>query len=284
MSVEINESVITKLLSTVDAGLCSGMGQPVPGQMCVEAAVCYSLGLPHSDDPGCVSPALRLLKIRLNDCKWSSTGARAKGLRRLAVAQLGSKDVLDEKRFVDRVVKLVIQKNVAKALRQAAELHADETHKLVMRQAAYQCEREGTKDAANNAANAANNAAYAAAYNAAYAANAANNAAYAAAYNAAYAAAYNAAYAANAANNAAYAAAYNAANNAAYAAAYAAYAANNAAYAAAYAANNAADAAAHADERDKVLAEFAEDVVQILTDMDAPGCKWLAMTEMEVSR
>jgi hypothetical protein len=238
MSVEINESIITKLLSTVDAGLCYGMGKPVPGQMCVEAAVCYSLGLPHSDDPGCVSPALRSLKIKLNDSEWSSNEARAKGLRRLAVAQLGSKDVLGENKFVDRVVKLVIQKNVAKALRQAAELHADEAHKLSMNQTADRCEKEGTKTAAYAAYTAAY-AAYTAA-NAAYAANAAANAA-----NAAYAA-----YAANAAADAA-----------------------NAAYAAADAAANAAA------ERDKVLAEFAEDVVQILIDLDAPGCKWLAMTK-----
>ena len=65
------------------------------------------------------------------------------------------------------------------------------------------------------------------------------------------------------------AAAANAASGSAYAAAYAA-----AAYAAA--ADAAADAAA---ARDKSLAAFAENVVQILIDMKAPGCQWLYLTE-----
>ena len=51
-------TIAAKVLETVDAGLCSGVGKPVPGEMCVEAAVCYALGLPHSDNPDCVAPAL----------------------------------------------------------------------------------------------------------------------------------------------------------------------------------------------------------------------------------
>jgi hypothetical protein len=47
--------------------------------MCVEAAVCYALGLPHSDNPPCVGYAVRQYKIRLNDSNWSSNEARAKG-------------------------------------------------------------------------------------------------------------------------------------------------------------------------------------------------------------
>src|SRR5258708_34821687 len=91
-----------KVLEVVDVGLCKGVGNPVPGQMCVEAAVCFALGLPHGDNPECVSNALRQLKIRLNDVNWSSNEARAKGLRRLAVAQLGSKDKLNEVEFAIR--------------------------------------------------------------------------------------------------------------------------------------------------------------------------------------
>ena len=86
--IEINRDVAAKVLATVDAGLSHGLGKAKPGFMCVEAAVCYALGLPHGDDPGCVSPAIRSLKITLNDRYWSSNEARAKGLRRLALAQL----------------------------------------------------------------------------------------------------------------------------------------------------------------------------------------------------
>src|SRR5271166_1406721 len=103
MSEQITEVIARKVLDTVDAGLVGGVGNPVPGQMCVEAAVCYALGLPHGDNPKCVAPALRALKIRLNDSNWSSPASRAAGMRRLAVAQLGSYGVLNEKEFVSRV-------------------------------------------------------------------------------------------------------------------------------------------------------------------------------------
>src|SRR5207249_4356268 len=61
-----------KCLAVIDAGLVSGLGQPKPGKMCVEAAICYALGLPHSDNPGCVSKSIRSFKISLNDKEWSS--------------------------------------------------------------------------------------------------------------------------------------------------------------------------------------------------------------------
>ncbi len=170
-STEITETIARKVLDTVDAGLVTGKGSPQPGKMCVEAAVCYALGLPHSDNPACVSRALRQLKIRLNDSNWSSDKARAKGLRRLALIQLGSADALDDKEFVRRVAELAIRKSVPEALRAAASMQKDAHHASALRDAADRCEKEGTKDAANDAANAAY-AAYAnAAYAAAYAAN-----------------------------------------------------------------------------------------------------------------
>src|SRR5689334_18036278 len=99
MQTEITETVARKVLTVVDAGLSAGVGVAEPGKMCVEAAVCFALGLPHGDDPDCVSRAVRSLKIRLNDSNWSSNEARAKGLRRLALIQLGSRDAIDDKEF-----------------------------------------------------------------------------------------------------------------------------------------------------------------------------------------
>jgi hypothetical protein len=116
---QLNESTALKVLQTVDQGLVASMGKPVPGKMCVEAAVCFALGLPHSDDPRCVSLALRDLKIRLNDAEWSSDQARAAGLRRLAIAQLGTKDTLDDVEFARRSVLMVINTTVADCLDQA---------------------------------------------------------------------------------------------------------------------------------------------------------------------
>lgn len=82
-----------KVLEVVDAGLISGLGSPQPGRMCVEAAVCFALGLPHGDRPICVHHTVATHKIGLNDQAWSSNKARAEGLRKVAVLQLGSKEI-----------------------------------------------------------------------------------------------------------------------------------------------------------------------------------------------
>jgi hypothetical protein len=81
----------------VDCGLVDSQGQPQPGKMCVEAAICYALGLPHGDNPPCVGKIVREVKIDLNDSSWSSPEARAKGLRRLAIMQLGSNKISQKK-------------------------------------------------------------------------------------------------------------------------------------------------------------------------------------------
>jgi hypothetical protein len=240
--MDITREIAAKVVEVVDAGLVNGVGEPVPGQMCVEAAVCYAMGLPHGDKPSCVSPALRRLKIGLNDRNWSSTQARAKGLRRLAVAQLGSAGVLDDGELIRRVAEMTIRKIVPLALRAAAKRKPDRA--ALLEAAAVRCEREGTRESAS--------AAYAYA-----AADDASASAYASASASAYAPASAYAYAAYAATAAADA----------YAAAdAAAYAADAAAYAAAYAA---------ADARDRVLADYAEWVVEILIDLKAPGCQFL---------
>lgn len=88
--IEINAKLANKVLDVVGAGLVSGVGVPVPGKMCVEAAVCYALGLPHGDDPPCVHDDIVGFKISLNDLNWSTSEARARGLRRIAIAQLGT--------------------------------------------------------------------------------------------------------------------------------------------------------------------------------------------------
>src|ERR1700688_4407880 len=92
---KITKTIAKKVLAMVDAGLCSGVGAPIPGKMCIEAAVCFAMGEPHGDEPSCVSKALRAFKIRLNDSRWSSNEKRAKGMRRLALIQLGSSEIAD---------------------------------------------------------------------------------------------------------------------------------------------------------------------------------------------
>jgi hypothetical protein len=195
-----------KVLEIVDAGLCHGLGKPKPGLMCIEAAVCYALGQPHGDEPTCVSGPVRAFKIGLNDSEWSNIAARAAGMRRVAVAQLGSAGTVDSLRFARLMVEGATRKFAPFALRAAAKVRPD--HAEVLESAARRCESEGGMDAVLEAKR------FAYAANAAHAAYADDFAADAA--NAAYAA-YAAAAAADAADAAAHAAAADAAN-AAYAA------------------------------------------------------------------
>ena len=264
---ELNLVMARKVLDTVDAGLCSGLGKPILGQMCVEAAVCYAMGLPHGDNPDCVSAAVRALKIGLNDKPWSSNAARAQGLRRLAIAQLGSKGAVDNAEFCKRVSELTIRKFVPLALHAAAFIHPDQSHKTALEAAAKQCELEGSGSAAESAVNAAN---------AAWSARSAAESAERSARNAAESAAWSARSAERSARNAAESAAESAANAAESAAWSAAWSARSAAE---RSARRAAESAAWSAAYDEVLYAFAEDVVQILIEMKVPGCQWLYLTE-----
>ena len=107
--IEITRELAAKVLNVVDAGLSIGRGRSEPGHMCVEAAVCFALGLPHSDKPPCVAAVVRDIKVHINDCGgWESGSRRAAGLRRLAIAQLGSVDV-DRKSFINMFNTMLVQ-------------------------------------------------------------------------------------------------------------------------------------------------------------------------------
>jgi hypothetical protein len=252
--IEITHAIARKVLTVVDAGLVSGVGNPVLGEMCVEAAVCFALGEKHGDQPTCVHPALRVFKIGLNDAGWSSPQSRANGLRRLALAQLGSNAAFDVSDFARRLAMMTVNKTVPRVLRIAAAMKLPPQNSQALEYAASKCEAAinlaAARDAARAASDAASDAARAASsYAASDAARAASDAARDAA-------------------RAASDAASDAARDAARAASAASYAASS--YAARYAAN------------DKELATTAEDVVQILIAMDAPGCQWLDMAPLPV--
>src|SRR5580692_9706788 len=122
-------------------GLSSGMGER-GSQVCIEAAICQVMNLPHSDDPGCVAAAVRSYKITLNDSPWSSPAARAKGLHDLGLAQLGSKGVVDDREFATRMAEKTIRVLIPKLFR---SIFPKDQACL---DAALRCEREGTKTAA----------------------------------------------------------------------------------------------------------------------------------------
>lgn len=80
-----NKATARKVVKVIDEGLCSGLGEPKPGAMCIIAAKRFACGLSHGDqiDGLPIGSAVRSFEITLNDCNWSSPAARAKGMRRL---------------------------------------------------------------------------------------------------------------------------------------------------------------------------------------------------------
>jgi hypothetical protein len=129
-------------------GLSHGLGKR-GGQVCIEAAICQVLGLEHGDDPGCVAATVRSYKICLNDSPWSSAEARAKGLRDLGLAQLGSKGAIDDIEFNRKLTEKTIRVLIPKLFRQIFPKDA------ACLSAAGRCEVEGTSQAARAAAAAA---------------------------------------------------------------------------------------------------------------------------------
>ena len=149
--------------SILAQGLSAGIGEREK-RVCIEAAICQVLGLPHGDDPQCVAPAVRAFKIALNDKHWSSPQARAKGLRDLGLAQLGSIDTINSAQFAKRLSEQTIRILIPTLFR---ELFSGNLKLLAH---ADRCEKEGTPTAAYDAADAATNSAAYATTAAAYAA------------------------------------------------------------------------------------------------------------------
>lgn len=250
--MQITRELATRVRNVVDVGLVKGLGTPEPGKMCVEAAVCYAMGLPHSDEPSCVSSAIRSVKITLNDSAWSSTQTRAKGMRRLAIAQLGSAGVINDVEFSKRLAVLCVKTVVTMALKKASEVQVGK-HKEELERLSIICSQVATTETASWAANVASAASWAA--------------------RAASEAGRLAAIAASAAS-----ARSEAANGAASAASAAIWAASAASWAA-RAANRAASATSETAS-DKILSDFAEDIVQLLVEMEAPGCEFLDLVPL----
>jgi hypothetical protein len=165
---------IPRFDSILQRGLSHGLGR-AGEQVCIEAAICEALNLPHGDNPQCVAYSVRSYKIRLNDSAWSSPQARARGLRDLGIAQLGSLDVVDDVAFTTRLAELTIRRLIPELFRLPRYAKYPK-----MGEAANRCEAEGSFAAADAAAAAAAPAADFAAAAADFAARAAADAAAAA--------------------------------------------------------------------------------------------------------
>lgn len=143
---------VSKYNDLLGRGLCCGVGAE-GGQVCIEAAVSLVLGEGLDDKPTCVASAVRHFAVRLNDSRWSSAQARAKGLRDLGLAQLGSVGFVDDVAFAKRLAELHIRELLPAFLREVVPGTAD------LEAAAKRCEEEGSADAADAAARSAADAA-----------------------------------------------------------------------------------------------------------------------------
>lgn len=94
--------------SIISHGLCSGLGVPKAGELCVMAAINLALGGEHSDKHECVAGAARSFGIGLNDRRWSNNAVRADGMKCYAIACLGSRGMIDESAFTDKLAELTI--------------------------------------------------------------------------------------------------------------------------------------------------------------------------------
>lgn len=96
--MKIKEEKVKELIKTIDAGLCYGLGKPRAGEMCVMHAISVIIeGREYDDAPECVNDDISDFDIALNDQPWSSNKARAKGMKREAVAKLGSTEINGDK-------------------------------------------------------------------------------------------------------------------------------------------------------------------------------------------
>ncbi len=141
-------NLIPKFDDILSRGLCVGVGDR-DGQMCIEAAICAAMDLPHGDEPDCVAKSVRSYKITLNDSSWSSAAARARGLRNLGIAQIGSRGVVDDQEFAKRLAEQTIRELIPTLFR---EVFPDRQECL---DAADRCASEGTTASADSAASTA---------------------------------------------------------------------------------------------------------------------------------
>lgn len=148
----LTEKQARKVIEVIDCGLVRGMGTANPGKTCIEGAISIALDLPFNDHPACVGIAVAEFKIRLNDCPWSSCAARAAGMKKVGLAQLGS-NKLDQIEFSKLLALKTVTKGLPVLLRLLAKnstYKKDKYEKL-----AVQCETATDLKSAKFAANVA---------------------------------------------------------------------------------------------------------------------------------
>jgi hypothetical protein len=150
--MNITQEQRAKVAEVINAGLVRGLGEPEPGKLCIEAAICLAMGEPHGDEPTCVAEPDRLYAIKLQDRYPGNAAERAALFLPLGLAQLGTAGT-DRRPWIVYVAEQTIRRIVPLALRAAAKVNPKHAEKL--ESAAVRCEKEGTKASAASAYTAA---------------------------------------------------------------------------------------------------------------------------------
>ncbi len=142
-----------EVLELLSHGLINGLGEPEPGKMCIEAVITHVLGEGHHAEPSCVGRYVRKCSILLNDMFWSSPLSRSEGMKRIAVAQLGS-DRTDQGKFLALTQEKIIARILPMVLRNLDPYYArymvTRTEKQ-LEAIALRCQQEGGLEAAEAA-------------------------------------------------------------------------------------------------------------------------------------
>lgn len=81
-----------RLIQIGKKGIAFGLSDgPVPGELCIQAAICAAMGEKHGDEPTCVEQPDNRISIAVNDLNWGTNRTRAKYLLPIGLAQLGTK-------------------------------------------------------------------------------------------------------------------------------------------------------------------------------------------------
>lgn len=148
----ITATIVTNILAAIDAGIIAEAGTYVPGNMPVEDAIRYGFGDEEESEVSRAGGEGGRFLAMLGGSPWSSNSARAAGLRKLAIAQLGSADFDDDATKIDQaaIMSFIAEKTTKRIIPFAlADLsHYHKPLRNEINEARILCVEEGTRDAA----------------------------------------------------------------------------------------------------------------------------------------
>lgn len=146
---EISKEVVLLIIADLERQLASSAENSVAGRMIVQQAVCAAFAERYLETPSTVAPMLSAVTIGLNNATWSSDFECGKGMRRLAIAQLGTAKDFDSNRFLYCLAGVLVRKWLPRLLRHMAEF--DKVNESQFLQAANRVALDGSFEAVRSA-------------------------------------------------------------------------------------------------------------------------------------